>query len=154
MISEKIDLEIAAAMKSHENDKLAVLREIKTEFTKFKTAKVGNVLDDVAEATILIKLMARHEDSISQYKAASREDLVEEETKQLDVLKLYAPKQVTDEDVANETRKAVIAFRLTQSPDYVLSMKDMKQIIGIVKGVYPTANGKVISTTFNEILKA
>ena len=75
MISSKLNELIAYAMKNHENEKLTVLRLIKSEFTKAE--KDGVVLNDVSETKILLKMASQREDSIKQYLDGGRIDLAE-----------------------------------------------------------------------------
>lgn len=152
MISEKIDSLIAEAMKNHENDKLDVLRLIKTKFMEFKTAKAGNVLDEQKEATILIKMISQREDSIKQYNNAKRPELAEKEQKEIDIIKEFAPKQASEEEIENFTKSTIESYKLTKEDSYVISMKDMKPIMEIVKIKYPMANGKIISNVMNKYL--
>ena len=103
MISDKLDNLIAEAMKNHETEKLEVLRLIKTKFMEYKTAKAGNVLDEQTEASILIKMISQREDSIKQYTNAKRPELAEQEAKEINIIKEFAPKQATDEEIENFT---------------------------------------------------
>ena len=53
MIREKIDAMIAQSMKEGNAQLTQVWRAVKTEFTKYKTAKAGNELDDAGEHFIV-----------------------------------------------------------------------------------------------------
>ena len=152
MISDKLDNLIAEAMKNHETEKLEVLRLIKTKFMEYKTAKAGNVLDEQTEASILIKMISQREDSIKQYTNAKRPELAEQEAKEINIIKEFAPKQATDEEIENFTSSAITAYKLTKEEGYVISMRDMKPIMEIVKTEYPMANGKVVSKVMNNYI--
>lgn len=132
----EIDKLIADAMKNGEKDKVNVLRLIKTEIVR--KIKDGSSYSELLEANVLNKMVSQREDSISQFSKANRMDLVEKEQKELDIIKLYAPKQVSDEDIISETEKVISSFG-------TISMKDMKNILAEVQKVYPTANGKIVS---------
>ena len=138
MMYRDIDKHIADAMRTHDDVRLAVLRAIKTELVRKE--KEGVSIDDTTEATVLNKMVAQREDSISQFKSANRMDLVESETKELIVLKEYAPKEVSEEDIVAETEH-VIATMFSGS----VTMKEMKAILSEVQKKYPTANGKIVS---------
>jgi uncharacterized protein YqeY len=124
-------------MKNKENDRVAVLRLIKAEL--LKKEKEGKPLDETIEASVLMKMVSQREDSINQFKQANRMDLAENEQKELDIIKEFAPKQVSDEDITIETEKVIANMGGT------VTMKDMKNILAEVQKVYPTANGKLIS---------
>ena len=127
----------AEAMKNKENDRVNVLRLIKAEL--LKKEKEGKPLDETIEANVLMKMVSQREDSINQFKQANRLDLAENEQKELDIIKEFAPKQVSDEDITIETEKVIANMGGT------VTMKDMKNILAEVQKVYPTANGKLIS---------
>ena len=95
IIKQKLNKLIAEATKSGEKDKVAVLRSIKNEFTSFEkdetNVKKGKKLDDATEINILLKMKSQREDSITQFKAAGRNDLAEKENKELEILKKYIP---------------------------------------------------------------
>ena len=137
MLYNQLNSLIAEAMKNKENDRVAVLRLIKAEL--LKKEKAGKPLDETIEASVLMKMVSQREDSINQFKQANRMDLAENEQKELDIIKEFAPKQVSDEDITIETEKVIANMGGT------VTMKDMKNILAEVQKVYPTANGKLIS---------
>ena len=137
MLKDRIDSLIAEAMKNKETEKVSLFRLIKTELVKKE--KEGKGLTDLIEANVLMKMVSQREDSIDQFSKANRMDLVEKEQRELDILKLFAPKQVSDEDIISETEKVI------SNMGGSVTMKDMKNILSEVQKVYPTANGKIIS---------
>ena len=137
MLYNQLNSLIAEAMKNKENDRVAVLRLIKAEL--LKKEKEGKPLDETIEASVLMKMVSQREESINQFKQANRMDLAENEQKELDIIKEFAPKQVSDEDITIETEKVIANMGGT------VTMKDMKNILAEVQKVYPTANGKLIS---------
>ena len=137
MLYNQLNSLIAEAMKNKENDRVAVLRLIKAEL--LKKEKEGKPLDETIEASVLMKMVSQREDSINQFKQANRMDLAENEQKELDIIKEFAPKQVSDEDITIETEKVIANMGGT------VTLKDMKNILAEVQKVYPTANGKLIS---------
>lgn len=136
MIYNQLNSLIAEAMKNKDNDRVNVLRLIKSELVKKE--KEGKELTEQIEANVLMKMVSQREDSIAQFTKANRIDLVENETKELNIIKEFAPKQVSDEDIVAETEKVISAMG-------TVTMKDMKNILAEVQKVYPTANGKIIS---------
>lgn len=136
MLYEKINEFIASAMKNKETDKVNVLRLIKNEMVKKQ--KEGVSLNEVIEANILLKMVAQREDAINQFSKANRMDLVENEQKELNIIKEFAPKEISEEDIINETERIIDTFGN-------VTMKDMKNILAEVQKKYPTANGKIVS---------
>lgn len=136
MLKNSIDALIAEAMKSKNDKRVNTLRLIKSELVKKE--KDGKELNGAMEATILLKMMAQREDSINQFKKANRMDLVENEEIELNIIKEFAPKQATDDEIIAETE--IVSSKIEN-----LSMKDMKFVLSEVQKKYPTANGKLIS---------
>lgn len=140
MLHVEIDNFIAEAMKSQDVIKLRTLRMIKSELVKKE--KDGGTLTESVEANILMKMVSQREEAIAQFKSANRMDLVDNEMAELDIIKAFAPKQATDEEITEETKRVIDALRATQG---TVSMKDMKMVLSEVQKTYPTANGKLIS---------
>lgn len=143
MYRERIDAEIASAMKETRTLDLSVWRSIKTEFKKFETAAAGNALTDEKELQILSKMVLQRKDSIEQYKQANREDLADVEERELLVLSSLLPKEPTQEDIESVITEM---FLDGEKP----SMKDMKRVMETVKAKFPTVNGGVVSKIFRE----
>ena len=136
MLKERLDSLIAEAMKNKNNERVNVLRLIKSEIVKKE--KEGKEFTEQVEANVLLKMMAQREDSISQFKQANRMDLVENETKELEIIKEFAPKRVSEEEIVSETERVISTLG-------TITMKDMKNILSEVQKKYPTANGKIVS---------
>ena len=139
MIKDRIDKLIAEAMKQS-SDRLNVLRAIKTVLVNFE--KEGNTLTEADEVKLLLKMKAQRQDSIEQYKAAGRHDLADAEARELAVLETFIPAQPSDEDI---TKLATYICDKLIAENGGLSMRDMKQVLSLVQGKYPTATGKVVS---------
>lgn len=150
MIYKDIDNLIATAMKEKDANLLRTYRLIKTEM--LKAEKDGVELNDMNEAKILLKMAAQREDSIKQYTDGGRPELANDEKAELEIIKQYLPKEVTDDEIAEYTRGVITAYKLAKEENYKLSMKDMKPILTLVQEKYPTANGKIVSKTLQSVL--
>lgn len=141
---------ISQAMKEHRKDELEVYKLIKAQF-QIKEKESGQPLTEMDQAKILLKMMSAREDSFSQYTAAGRKDLADQEQYEMSIISQFLPKQATDEDIENETRRVITVWATTS--DHPLSMRDMKTILALVQEKYPTANGKIVSKTLQSLLK-
>lgn len=150
MLIDTIDQQIALTMKT-DKETCEVLKLIKCELVKAQ--KNGTKLNELNEAKILLKMVAQRKDSLAIYIGAGRQDLAEQEQKELNVLQQYAPEELTDEEISEYTTACVSAYIITKPEGYKLSMRDMKPIMTLVQEKYPTASGKVISKTLQGILK-
>ena len=133
---KEINQLIANAMKNKDEVRLNTLRMIKSAFVKAE--KDGAIIDEVMEAKILTKMAAQSEDSISQFENGGRTDLAENEKLQLAIIKEFAPKEVSEEDVIKEWDRMI-------EDGLEPAMKNMKTFMANIKTIYPTANGKIIS---------
>lgn len=146
MLSTRIDNLISESLKNQDHNRLSVLRLIKAELVKKE--KDGVKLDEKSEGMILQKMISQREDSIKQYNSAGRKDLAESETIELNIIKEYAPKQVSDDEIKNKAREVINDLSKSKQ----ITMKDTKEIISIVQETYPTANGKIISQVIKEFI--
>lgn len=94
------------------------------------------------EVKILNKIKNQMEDSIEQYKSAGRMDLVENEQRQLNIVKEYLPEEASTEDVV-KCAENVCNHIIAENGG--LSMKDMRNVLAGVQIQYPTASGSVVS---------
>ncbi len=142
MLREKLNDLIKEAMLNHDNVRLNVMRSIKAVFTKFEKDNQG--ITDVDEENLLSKLVAEHEDSIEKYTKGGRKDLADIEEKELKILIEYAPKQPTEEEIIDLTRKIIAEFETANGRK--VAMRDMKVILGELQKTYPKTNGSIVSS--------
>lgn len=148
---KEIDSLLKEAMLNKDKVRVEVLRAIKTAFMNWRTSadNIGKELTDADEVKILLKMKSQREDSIAQYKVVGRNDLVESETNELNVLLEYIPAQTSEEDIINATKE--IANEIKEANGSV-SMKDMKTVLSKVQAKYPTANGKIVSDVLKSMI--
>lgn len=135
MLKDEINTLIMESMKAHDKVRIETLRLIKSELVKAEKSK------DYNETKVILKMIAAHKDSINQFKG--RQDLIDKEQAELDIIQEFAPKEVSVEEIKEYTLSII-----NNIPN--ISMKDMKQVLSTVQAKYPTANGKIVS----DILKS
>ena len=135
MLKDEINTLIMESMKAHNKIRTETLRLIKSELVKAEKSK------DYNETKVILKMIAAHKDSINQFKG--RQDLIDKEQAELDIIQEFAPKEVSVEEIKEYTLSII-----NNIPN--ISMKDMKQVLSTVQAKYPTANGKIVS----DILKS
>ena len=148
MLHDDIKKETLEALKSKDDVRLQTLRGIQTGITN-KLVQIGKkpneTLEDKEVLSVIKKLSKQRKESIEQYKNAGREDAVEVESKELDILKEYLPKELSE----NEIRDAV-SKKLASLSDEQKSNKGA--LIGIImKDLSGSADGKVVSKIINEL---
>lgn len=152
----QIDELIKDAMHQKNRELLNVLKLIKAEFLKKQTepGRKTKELTDDEQTKVLLKMASQHEDSIKQYVEGGRQDLVDAEKKELEIIGEFIPKQPTDDELAEYTDDVITAYVATKENGFKLSMKDMKPIVEAVKVKYPTANGKIVSQTLQKVINS
>ena len=90
--------DMKAAMKGGEKDKLLVIRLINAAI-KQREVDERIQLDDTQVLAVLEKMVKQRKDSITQFEAAAREDLVRIERYELSVIQTYLPAQMPAEEV-------------------------------------------------------
>ena len=96
-------------MRAKEAERLTTLRLV-TAAIKQKEVDERIVLDDAAVLSVLEKMIKQRKDSISQFAAGNRQDLVAKEQAELDVLAAYMPEQMSEADL-----DAAIAAAIAES---------------------------------------
>lgn len=96
-------------MRAKEAERLSTLRLV-TAAIKQKEVDERIVLDDAAVLSVLEKMIKQRKDSISQFAAGNRQDLVAKEQAELDILAAYMPEQMSEADL-----DAAIAAAIAES---------------------------------------
>lgn len=96
-------------MRAKEAERLTTLRLV-TAAIKQKEVDERIVLDDAAVLSVLEKMIKQRKDSISQFAAGNRQDLVAKEQAELDILAGYMPEQMSEADL-----DAAIAAAIAES---------------------------------------
>jgi len=101
-LHEQIRENIKEAMKAGDKVRLEVMRGLVTAFTNELVATGHTPQDMLADdqaITVITRLAKQRKDSIEQFTKGGRMDLVEEETKQLNILAEYLPKLMEKTEV-------------------------------------------------------
>ena len=94
----QLEADLATAAKARDQVRLTVLRLLKTALKKYQI-EVGEELSPQQIMTILQREAKKHQDSIEQYQKAGRDDLVKEETAELEIIDEYLPEKMSEGDL-------------------------------------------------------
>ena len=139
----RITEDMKTAMRAKDTVRLGTIRLLLAA-TKQKEIDERIELDDAAVSSIVEKLIKQRKDSISQFQAAGRDDLVAVEQAELVVLQAYLPEQLS----AAEVEAAVVAA-IAESG--AASAKDMGKVMGLVK---PKLAGRADMGQVSALIKA
>jgi len=144
-LRQDIHKDIAVAMKAGEKERLSTVRMLMSAI-KYKEVDAHRELTDEETIAVISTLVKQRQDSIEQFTKGNRLDLVEKETKELEVLRTYLPPQLTEAEVRDIIKKAVAETGATGQKDMG---KLMKVIMPQVKG---KADGKLVNDIVKEAL--
>ena len=113
------------AMRAKEKQRFVVIRSMLAEIKRVEVDERIE-LDDARILAILDKMLKQRRDSISQFEAAERTDLADQEKYEMSVVQEFLPAQLTAEEIADMIEAAVAATGAT-------SMQDMGKIMGQLK---------------------
>jgi uncharacterized protein len=98
-LKERISEDMKAALRAHEAARLGTIRLLLAAI-KQKEVDERVVADDAAVVAIVEKQIKQRRDSIAQFQAGGRQDLVDKETAELNLLAGYLPQQMADDELA------------------------------------------------------
>jgi uncharacterized protein len=125
-LKTKITDDMKAAMKAKEAQRLSAIRLLLAA-VKQREVDERKDLSDPEVVAVIEKMIKQRRDSISQFQAANRKDLVDVETFELNLLSGYLPKQLTDAEIAEEVSAAIAQTGAKGVPD-------MGKVMGVLKG--------------------
>jgi uncharacterized protein YqeY len=114
-----------AAMRSGEKERLGVIRMI-TSAIKQREVDERITLEDAQVLSVLEKMIKQRKESVEQFKAGNRQDLVDKETAEIALLQGYLPSQLSGAELDALINEAVAASGAT-------SIKDMGKVMAIIK---------------------
>lgn len=111
MLAKQISDDFVAAFKAKETFKKDVLNMMKSAI-KYVELEKGELSDeDVID--ILSKEVKKRKDSISQYEEAGRPELAENEQAELDIISVYLPEQMSEEEIAAIVSETISELGIT-----------------------------------------
>ena len=137
-IKSKIEEGLKAALKQKDTVRLSILRMLLAAIKNKEVEKIRALTED--EFYALVKTSVKqHLESIESFKKGNRQDLVDKEENELEILKEFLPAALTDEDLSKEIEGAIVTLEAK-------SQKDMGKVIKHLMDKYPgRIDGKVLS---------
>jgi uncharacterized protein YqeY len=124
-LKDQITDDMKAAMRAKEASKLGTIRLL-TAAMKQKEVDERVELDDAMILAIIEKMIKQRKDSIQQFEAGGRQDLADIEKAELEVLSVYMPAALSDEEI-----QAAVAAAVTETG--AAGPQDMRKVIDVLK---------------------
>jgi uncharacterized protein len=145
-LKDRLQEDWKAAMKSRDSFKSSVLNMARAAVLKAEKID-GSQLDDDAILDLISKEIKQRREAIVEFEKGKRQDLVEQTEKEIKILLEYLPQQLTEEEIAEIVKNAVIEVG-------ALGMKDMGKVMAaILPKVKGRADGKLVSQIVKENLQ-
>jgi hypothetical protein len=141
-LEERLVEEMKQAMKSNDKARLSTIRMIRSAL-KNKEIEMRKPLDEEAILRVIQGMVKKSEESIEQFKTGGRTDLVEKETKEIEIMKSYLPQPLSREEVLKVIDQTI---EETQAS----SLRDLGKVM---KTVMPKLGGKVDGALVNQLVK-
>jgi uncharacterized protein YqeY len=144
-LKELLKSDLKDAMRAKEIVKRDSIRAINTMIKQIEVDE-RKELNDSDVIALIQKGVKQREDAISQFKEASRDDLIAVEQEQIDVFALYLPKQLDDNELEDILKDIIKEVEATSMKDMGKIMPKAKELIGA------KADGKRINLTIKKLL--
>jgi uncharacterized protein YqeY len=143
---DQLEKDLIKALKG--GDKLATmtLRGLKSDIKYYQIEKKLDKLTDDDVASVLSTAAKRRKDSIEQFRTGGRDDLVEKESSELQIIKAYLPEDLSEDEIEAVAKEAIEETGATSPSDFG---KIMKIIMPRVKG---RVDGKIVKKIVTRLI--
>jgi len=148
MNKKKLQEELKQSMLARDELKTSVLRMVLSAINYYEIGKGGAGYEATDEdvTAVIQKDAKQHNDSIEQFKNAGRQDLVDKETRELEILKNYLPQQMSEEEIKKLVEEAI-------SQTGASSIQEIGKVMGaLMPKVKGKADGGLVSKIVREKL--
>ena len=144
-LEERLVEEMKQAMRSGDKLRLSTIRMIRTAL-KNREIETRKKLDEDEIFRVIQGMVRRGEESVEQFRAGGRMDLVEKETKEMEILKSYLPQSLSQEDILAVIDQSIQEIQASSLKDLGKVMKSVMSKLG------GKADGKLVNQWVKERL--
>ncbi len=145
-LKETLPVELKDALRAGDKIKLGTIRLILSA-VNYAEIDQQKQLDDPGVHAVIAKMIKQRKESIEAFKAGNRQDLVDVEQAELNVLESYMPKQLTRDEIKAEAKKVIAEVGANKPQDMG---KVMGKLTPMLRG---KADGKEVAAVVTELLK-
>ena len=143
-IREKIMADMKTAMRDKDQVRLDTIRFLQAAIKNKEIENRPNPLTNDDVLAVIKKSVKQRKESIEQYKAANRQDLVDKENAELKVIEDYLPAQMSKEQI-----EALVAEVIAEMKP--ASVKDMGPVM---KAVIAKSGGAADNKVVSELIRS
>jgi uncharacterized protein len=147
-LREQIVSDLTASMKAQDASRTSTLRMVKAAIMNRRIEK-GDDLDDDEVQRLLRSLVKQRRDSVEQYEKAGRQELVDKEKAEIDVIEAYLPQAASAEEIERAVMAAIAETGAS-------SIKDMGKVMKAAQAALAgkNADGRLVSEAVKTKLAA
>ena len=149
-LKNQIEEKLNQALKEKDKNTYPTLRLIVSAIKDAEIANRSKEKKDISDSditAILKKMIKQRNESCEVYKKAGRTELLDNETKEIDVINAFLPKQLNDKETQKICEEAIKSAGAT-------SMKDMGKVMGVLKSKHAdTLDFSRVSSVIKGLLK-
>ena len=124
-IRQTISDDMKTFMRAKDTARLGAIRLLQASI-KQKEVDERIELNDDQILAVIQKMLKQRKDSIEAYQQANRQDLIDQEQLEIEVLTKYMPEPLSDEEINQYIEEAVASTGAS-------NMKDMGKVVGVLK---------------------
>ena len=141
----KIKKDLISFMKSGEKEKVEILRYA-SSFIKQEEKDKNIILSESQTIQIIKKVLKRNQESFDQFTKAGRTDLADKERKEMDIIGIYLPEEMTESAIIDVVKESIVNCQAS-------SIKDMGKVMADVKKLHgDNVNMSLVSKCVKELL--
>jgi len=144
-LSDRLMEDLKQAMRQNDAMRKDAIRMVRAAIQNTEIAK-QHTLDDNEVIEVIRKEVKQRQEAIAMFAQGGRQDLVEQETKQVKILEAYLPQQMSADDIAALAKQAIAAVGAKGPADMGLVMRTL---MGQLKG---QADGKLVNQVVQKLL--
>ncbi len=144
-LRQRLEADMKEALRSRDTVRLETIRGARGA-VRNREIEQGAPLDDEGIQRVLRSLLKQRADSIEQYRAAGRDDLVEKESAEKAVLEAYLPAAPDEASVERAAREVIAEVGAAGPRDMGRVMKPVLERLG------PASDGKLVSQVVKRLL--
>ncbi len=142
-LKDKLAEEMKRALKGKDKIRLSTIRLLVDHINKKEIEQGRKELDDDGIFKVIGAMVRKGEEAVEQFKHGGRQDLVDQEKGQLEILKSFLPEQLSREEIRSLIDEAI------QEAEAV----DLRDLGKVMKIVMPKLSGKADGKTVNEMVR-
>lgn len=142
-LKDQLTADMKTAMRAKDKPRLGVIRLMLAAIKQIEVDERIE-LDDARILAVLDKMIKQRRESIKQYKAAERQDLLEQEEFEVGIIQEFMPAQLDEAEIDSIIKAAIAETGAS-------SMKDMGKIMGLIK---PRLQGRADMSAVSSKIKS